>query len=57
MLPLGTPPYRNSKTVCRKDTNWGYRWGYFAPHSKENRAISVSYVLSVGPSSATTFTA
>lgn len=53
MLALGTPDRRSPKTLRRKKTSWGYRWGYFAPHRKINHATSIRYIPAVGPSSAT----
>lgn len=47
------PYHRCRKTVRRKDSTWGYRRGYFAPHGERNRAIAAGYIQKVGPSSAT----
>lgn len=44
---------RRPTTVRRKESNWGYRWGYFASHRTINCVMLVRYVMAVGPSSAT----
>ena len=41
MLDLAEPNGRSQKAVRRKETNWGYRWGNFAPHRKIKRVKAV----------------